>query len=67
MGKEQQTVFSGVMKAEDQSSWRGLELSLPLDGGCLLRVKRMKKKGSQFKTWRDSALMTAHQQRAELS
>ena len=50
MGKEQQTVFSGVMKAEDQSSWRGLELSLPLDGGCLLRVKRMKKKGSQFKT-----------------
>lgn len=67
MEKEQGTIFPWVMKAEDQSPWRGLELSLPLGVDYLLRMKRMKKKGSQFKTWKDSALMTAHQQTAELS
>lgn len=44
LGKEQRAFFFfGIMKAEDQKSWRGLQPSLPLPGGYLLRIKMMRR------------------------
>lgn len=66
-GKEQGPFFSGIMKTEDLSSWKDLKPSSSLDGGCLLRTKRMKRKGNRFKKWRKSVLMTTYQKGAVLS